>query len=76
MSEKPLGGYISVEEAALRSGYSTHQIRHLARSGRLQARRDNIRWLIAAESLRAYLFNRPIRSKRGRPRKTAASTDE
>ena len=72
MSEKPPGdGFIPVEEAALRSGYSTHQIRNLARSGRLQARRDNGKWLIAAESLRAYLFNRSIRPKRGRPRKTA-----
>jgi hypothetical protein len=70
MSEKPLGDFILVEEAALRSGYSNAQIRNLARSGRLQARRDNDRWLIAAESLRLYLSNRPIRSKRGRPRKT------
>jgi hypothetical protein len=76
MNEKPLGGFISVEEAALRSGYSIQHIRDLARSGRLQARRENVRWLIAAESLHAYLFKRPIRSNRGRPRKTAASTDE
>ena len=71
MSEESLGDLISVEEAALRSDYSSAQIRHLARSGRLHGRRDNGRWLIAAESLRAYLLNRPIRSKRGRPRKMA-----
>jgi hypothetical protein len=70
MSEAP-GDFISTEEAALRSAYSIAQIRYLARCGRLQARRDNGKWLIAAEALRAYLFNRPIRSKRGRPRKTA-----
>ena len=74
MSEKPPGdGFIPVEEAALRSGYSElpPNSELQARSGRLQARRDNGKWLIAAESLRAYLFNRSIHPKRGRPSKTA-----
>jgi hypothetical protein len=70
MSENPPGDFISVKEAALRSAYSILYIRSLARCGRLQAVRHNGRWLIAAEGLRVYLFNRPIRSKRGRPRKT------
>jgi hypothetical protein len=35
----------------------------------LQARRVNGKWLIEALGLQAYLFNRPIRSQRGRPRK-------
>jgi hypothetical protein len=41
MNEKPLVGFISDEEAAFRSAYSTHQIRYLARSGRLQVCGDN-----------------------------------
>jgi hypothetical protein len=62
--------YISVEESALRSEYSTNYIRHLARTGRLGARRVNGSWLIEELGLQAYLSNRPIRSQRGRPRKT------
>ena len=64
----PPAGYLSIAEAATRSGYTIDQLQHLARSGRLLARRVNTKWYIDDRSLDAFIANRESQPKRGRPR--------
>jgi hypothetical protein len=63
-------GYISSEEAALRSGYTLDHLRVLARGGRLLARHVGQRWFFDERALEAFLTNRETRPKRGRPSKS------
>jgi excisionase family DNA binding protein len=63
-------GYISSDEAALRSGYTNRYLMDLARVGRLQARRVGQRWFIDEQALEAFVINRETRTKAGRPRKS------
>jgi hypothetical protein len=71
MVRRPLApaGYISSEEAALRSGYTNRYLMHLARTGRLPARVVRRRWFIDEQALETFLAHRETRSKRGRPSK-------
>jgi hypothetical protein len=62
-------GYISIKEAALRSGYTIPHLAVLARSGLLPACRVVRNWFIDERALGAFLSNRETRIKRGRPRK-------
>ena len=72
MVRRPLApaGYISSEEAALRSGYTNRYLMHLARTGRLPARVVRRRWFIDERTLDAFVINRAARTKAGRPRKS------
>jgi Helix-turn-helix domain len=72
MVRRPLApaGYISSEEAALRSGYTNRYLMYLARTGRLPARVVRRRWFIDGQALETFLTNRETRPKRGRPGKS------
>jgi hypothetical protein len=63
-------GYISTDEAALRSGYASRYLIDLARSGQLLARKVVRKWFIDERALDAFLINRKARTKLGRPRKS------
>jgi hypothetical protein len=63
-------GYISSEEAALRSGYTNRYLIDLARIGRLQGGRVGYKWFIDERALDAFVINRKARTKAGRPRKS------
>jgi hypothetical protein len=66
-------GYISSEEAALRSGYTNRYLMDLARSGRLQGLRVMHKWFIDERAIDAFVINRKTRTKAGRPRKSVRS---
>jgi hypothetical protein len=66
-------GYISTEEASLRSGYTINHFAELARTGRLRARFLSGRWFIDEQALETFLTNRETRPKRGRPSKSMRS---
>lgn len=46
--------YISVEEAARRSGLHENTVRRLLRSGEITGYKDSWRWLVSVRSLRHY----------------------
>jgi hypothetical protein len=50
-------GYISSEEAALRSGYTNRYLMDLARSGRLQGLRVMDKWFIDERAIDAFVIN-------------------
>jgi hypothetical protein len=66
-------GYISTEEAALRSGYTTIYLAYLARNGRLLARQVRRQWFIDQRALDAFVTNQETRPKWGRPPKRTTS---
>jgi hypothetical protein len=68
-------GYISTEEAALRSGYTINHLAELARTGRLQARLVWRRWFIDEQALETFLANRATHPKRGRQARSCARFD-
>jgi excisionase family DNA binding protein len=67
-------GHLSIEDAALRSGYMSRYLIDLARTGRLQARRVGRKWFIDEQALDAFVINRETRTL-GRPRKSMRQWD-
>lgn len=54
-SDQPvLDGWLTPREAAERIGVSPHQVRHLARMGKLRALRFGRAWLIEQAAVEAY----------------------
>lgn len=49
-----IDGWITVQEAATLTGYTTAHIRYLNRKGKLEARKTGRDWLILRASLLAY----------------------
>jgi hypothetical protein len=65
-----LAGYLSAEQAALRTGYTPRYLADLTRIGRLPGRRVAQKWFIDERALDAFVTNREARTtKVGRPRK-------
>ena len=71
MVRRPLhfAGYLSAEQAALRTGYTPRYLVDLARVGRLPGRLVARKWFIDELALDAFVINREARRKVGRPRK-------
>lgn len=55
--------YISLKEAAARFGLSYSQLRRLARTGRIEARRVGWEWLTTPDAVARYLADPFLRSR-------------
>lgn len=55
--------YISLREAAARTGLSASHLRLLARTNRIEARKFGFEWLTTEAAVRAYMADEALRSK-------------
>ncbi len=55
--------FLSLREAAARSGLSASHLRLLARTGKIEARRIGSYWVTTEAAVRAYLANEALRAK-------------
>jgi excisionase family DNA binding protein len=58
--------WITVQEAAKRSGYNEEYITHLIRDGKIKAKKFGFVWQVSQASIQAYAANtKKLGSKRG-----------
>ena len=65
--------HLLLADAAQRAGLTKRHLGTLARQGRVLARRLKGDWIVEQQSLAAFVANRALRPRRGRPRKSESS---